>query len=268
MSTVPPASRATGHVTALMYHALCAAETPPGQDPHYTVAQDVFDRQLDALGRGRSLGSARDWLQGAPHDVLVTFDDGHVSNHALAFPALLQRGVAADFFVNPAMVGTGGFATWAQLREMSDAGMSIQSHGYDHVYLTSLGGKELRATLRAAREEISQQVGKDVTLLAPPGGRMPSGLADIALECGYTHVLSSRPGRIGRNRTARRILPRMAITAATSADLLYAWTGDSRGAMLREQFRYGSLAFAKRVLGDARYERARARALAAIRGPA
>lgn len=268
MSAAPSPSRENGPVTALMYHAISAGETPPGQDPHYTVAQEAFDRQLDVLSRTHSLGSARDWLQGARHDVLVTFDDGHVSNYALAFPALRQRGIGADFFVNPALVGTDGFATWAQLREMSDAGMSIQSHGYDHVYLTSLGEERLRTTLRAAREEISQHMGTPATLLAPPGGRMPPHLADIALECGYTHVLSSRPGRVEGSQSRQRILPRMAVTANTSIDLLEAWAGDRQGPMLRERLRYGSLALAKRVLGDTGYERARARALAVLRGSA
>ena len=268
MSAAPTPSRENGPITALMYHAISAAGTPFGQDPHYTVAQEAFDQQLDTLGRTHSLGSARDWLQGARHGVLVTFDDGHVSNYALAFPALQQRGMGADFFVNPALVGTDGFATWAQLREMSDAGMSIQSHGYDHVYLTSLGEERLRATLRAARDEISQHMGKPATLLAPPGGRMPPRLAEIARECGYTHVLSSRPGRIGGSPSIHRILPRMAITANTSIDLLQAWTGDRQGPMLRERFRYGSLAFAKKILGDTGYERVRARALAVLRGSA
>jgi len=45
----------------------------------------------------------------------------------------------------PAQVGGRGYASWAQLREMSDAGMSIQSHGYSHDYfLTDLSPHHLR----------------------------------------------------------------------------------------------------------------------------
>lgn len=263
----PPSSTRAGHTVALMYHAIGDGATPSGQDPHYTLDLGAFHRQLDLIAVGNG-SSARDWLAGGREaQVLITFDDGHLSNYQHAFPALAARGLGADFFVNPANVGRPGFASWRQLREMSDAGMSIQSHGYDHVYLTSLDTAALRSSLRAAREEISQQVGEPATLLAPPGGRMPRNLRGLAQECGYTHVLSSRPGLVASG-AAGAILPRMAVTAATSEAVMQGWIAGDSAAVLRERLRYAGLALAKRLLGDARYERARARALAALRGTA
>ena len=114
-----------------MYHAV-GVDGGPGADPHYTVTAARFGEHIEAcccLGGGAL--SARDWLEGGA-GVIVTFDDGHESNHRVAFPALVATGASADFFVNPAQVGTEGFATWAQLREMAAARMSIQSHGLDH----------------------------------------------------------------------------------------------------------------------------------------
>jgi peptidoglycan/xylan/chitin deacetylase (PgdA/CDA1 family) len=252
-----------------MYHALTDGTHPPGQDPHYTLTLRAFDRQLDRIAAMGGGGSARGWLDGQRGQaILLTFDDGHVSNHRIALPALARRGMTADFFVNPAMVGAPGFASWGELREMSDAGMSIQSHGYDHVYLTSLSDQRLRETLRAAREEISERVGRQATLLAPPGGRMPRGLAAVAKDCGYTQVLSSRPGLIEADTRRVRPLPRMAMTAAVDAIAFERWINRDRIAIGREQMRYAGLATAKRLLGDRRYERARACALGLLRGPA
>lgn len=266
MPSPPPQPTRSGPAVALMYHAIGEGAAPEGQDPHYTLDCSAFQRQLNFVDAGNGGGSARDWLAGSHGArVLLTFDDGHISNYQYAFPALATRGMGADFFVNPANVGRPGFASWRQLREMSDAGMSIQSHGYDHVYLTSLGTDALRASLRAAREEISQQIGKPVTLLAPPGGRMPRNLCALARECGYTHVLSSRPGLIAAGATGM-VLPRMAVTAATGDAELQSWIAGDSTTVVRERLRYAGLALAKRLLGDARYERARARALAALRG--
>lgn len=259
---------AAGRAVALMYHALAAGGgVPAGQDPHYTLGAGAFERQLDAVARHGGGGSAQSWLRGGGHRLLITFDDGHLSNYEIALPALARRGMSADFFVNPAMVGRPGFASWAQLREMAGAGMSIQSHGYDHVYLTGLSPRALRSTLSAAREEISQRVGVATTLLAPPGGHMPHGMAAVARECGYTHVLSSRPGWIaGRGRGV--VLPRMAVTAATGEAAFQRWLAADTRAILREGARYGGLALAKRLLGDDRYERMRHRALVLLRGQA
>lgn len=254
---------------ALMYHALSDGAHPPGQDPQYTLARRDFAWQMDRILESGSAGSARELLEeGRSHAVILTFDDGHSSNYRIAFPELADRGITADFFVNPAAVGTQGFAGWNELREMSDAGMSIQSHGYDHVYLTSLAPGRLRETLRAAREEISQRIGRPATLLAPPGGRMPRGLAGVAADCGYTHVLSSRPGMIAADRLLDRPLPRMAMTAAIDGKAFQRWIGRDRAAIGRERLRYSALALAKRLLGDHGYERARARALDALRRPA
>jgi peptidoglycan/xylan/chitin deacetylase (PgdA/CDA1 family) len=269
MNTEPPSRPSPQSSIALMYHALSDGEHPSGQDPQYTLTQRAFAWQMDRILESGSAGSARELLvEKSPHRVAVTFDDGHASNYRIAFPELAIRGISADFFINPAMVGTTGFAHWHELREMSDAGMSIQSHGYDHVYLTSLGPKRLQDTLRAAREEISERMGRQATLLAPPGGRMPRDLAAVAKDCGYTQVLSSRPGLIEAAIRYDHPLPRMAMTTAIDEVTFDRWINRDRIAIGREQLRYTGLAMAKRLLGDHRYERARARALGLLRGPA
>ena len=248
--------------SVLMYHALSHGGIPPGQDPHYTLDAGTFDRQLEGIVRAGGGGTVRDWLHlGTRRPVLLTFDDGHASNHAVAFPALAGHGLQADFFVNPANVGTPGFATWSQLREMAAAGMSIQSHGYDHSYFTEMDPRTLRERLLAARQCIEDAIGAEVSLLAPPGGRMPPGLASLARDCGYAHVVSSRPGRLSsRGRPA--MVPRLAVTAALEPARFNAWITGRGGAIRREQLRYGTLAMAKRFLGNSRYERARSLILA------
>ena len=252
------AGEPTGQTIALMYHALGEA-VGPAADPHYTVGMPAFSEQralCASLGGG--VVSARDWLSGRP-GVILTFDDGLESNYHLGFPTLVAAGASADFFVNPAQVGTPGFATWAHLREMADGGMSIQSHGLDHRYfLTEISPQRLREDLRRARLEIEERVGHPVTLLAPPGGRSPAGLVRIAEELGYTHVLDSKPGVIGR--IPGRPLCRFAVTSQLDLKTLESWLRGGR-AVLRAQARYAVLAFAKRMLGDSRYQSVRRRLL-------
>ncbi|PKM08676.1 MAG: hypothetical protein CVV14_03625 [Gammaproteobacteria bacterium HGW-Gammaproteobacteria-4] len=246
---------------ALMYHALSGVDAR-GQDPHYTLSEAAFREHLEQIASHSGGGtSARDWLvSNSGVGAVITFDDGHLSNHRAALPALCEFGMRADFFVNPATVGRPGFVDWADLREMSASGMSIQSHGYDHRFLTDLSTRHLREALYAARLEIEDRVGTPVSLLAPPGGRVPRNLESIAQECGYSRVFASHPGRLRAGET-RTILPRLAVTATCDSATISRWLNGKRSALLRLQLRYHALAAAKRAFGNALYERTRARML-------
>jgi peptidoglycan/xylan/chitin deacetylase (PgdA/CDA1 family) len=245
---------------ALMYHAIGEGGAADA-DRHYTVARERFARQLGHCARlGGAVVSARDWLGGRP-GVIFTFDDGDGTNHRVAWPLLAMAGATADFFVNPAQVGGPGYTTWAELRAMSDGGMSIQSHGLDHrVFLTDLPRPRLREDLRRARLEIEERVGRPVTLLAPAGGREPAHLVEVALEVGYTHVMNSKPGRVRPDDGPR--LGRLAVTAHLDDATLESWLRGGH-ALVAAEARYAVLALAKRALGDGVYQRVRARLLGA-----
>ena len=261
-------------IAVLMYHAIAADGGAPGADARYTIGRDAFTAHLRALraqvGPARA---ARDVLadgealcDGHAAATCITFDDGHATHYTEAFPALIDAGATADFFVNPARVGSAGHASWTQLREMADAGMSIQSHGLDHTYFTAQTQNGLELDLRRSKALIEDRIGHAVTLLAPPGGRMPPRLANLACALGYERVLSSEPGR-WRDPDAI-VLPRLAITDAVEVERVVRWALGEPASMRGDVLRYALLGAAKRGLGDSRYERLRARLMALRAGVA
>src|SRR5262245_53593175 len=135
MAAPPPERTST---VALMYHTVGACD---GEhvDPHYNVSEVEFADHIEVCKQlGGGVIDTGAWLAGEP-GIIFTFDDGNASDHHVAFPLLQAAGGSADFFVTPRQVGTPGYATWSELREMADHGMSIQSHGLDHSYfLTTL----------------------------------------------------------------------------------------------------------------------------------
>ncbi|MBL8298390.1 MAG: polysaccharide deacetylase family protein [Rhodanobacteraceae bacterium] len=244
----------------LMYHGLSGRHAAPeSADPHYTLPTVRFCAQLDALtAAGFGVGCLRDRERPeTSRDVVLTFDDGDLSNYTEAFPALLERGLSADFFVNPERVGRPGFCTWLQLREMADAGMSIQSHGMTHTYFTHLDRRALTDELRRSKSAIEEQIAQPVTLLAPPGGRCPRGLAALAQAQGYRTVLGSVPGVAMPPFADGRILPRVALTAAHDVASVLHWAQGGAAALRGLRTRYAALALAKRLFGDRGYERLR-----------
>src|SRR2546428_6682590 len=78
--------------------------------------------------------------------VFVAFDDGYASNHALAWPVLQGQGMKATIFVVPEpdaetvglVRGIDGFLSEAQMRELDEGDVAIESHTLTHCVLADL----------------------------------------------------------------------------------------------------------------------------------
>ncbi len=249
----------TVNALVLMYHSVPAAQDRRAPaDAFYAVEMPRFVEQLGLMQRlGLKPRSVRDLINDAgPHHrslppVAMTFDDGHESNFA-AFAEILRHGGSADFFINPSTVGTKGYLSWAQLREMSRHGASIQSHGMHHVYLNGLLPQDVDHEMAASRARIQDELGTPVDLFAPPNGRMLKDTPQRARELGYRAVCSSQVG-VWRDRQASEI-PRWAVRADTSTPKLEAWLSRSPRALGVEQMRASALRWSKRMLGEASYQ--------------
>jgi peptidoglycan/xylan/chitin deacetylase (PgdA/CDA1 family) len=253
-------------VTVLMYHAMSGCAHEPdrpvdGADPYYAVTQSHFAEQLAMLAvSGQAPTSVQRLLQdGSTRGVALTFDDGHESN-AWAADLLAQRGGAADFFVNPSTVGTRHHLSWTELRSMAAAGMSIQSHGWSHRYLDELHVDQVHEELVRSKATIEDRLGQPVTLFAPPGGRQPRGFARLAQQAGYERVCSSRVDVWRVNKVTAEV-PRVAVVDSTTAEQFWRWIVRDDGEFAHQRRRHRLLALAKRVLGNQRYDRLRARLL-------
>ncbi len=161
------------------------------------------------------------WGCAASHDdtcvapVVLTFDDGLASCYSVAFPLLLEAGLRAEFFVNTSTVGKPGYLGWSQMLEMKSAGMSIQSHGHEHVVLPLLSAPSLERQLRKPKAELEDRLGSPVEFLAVPYGFVNARVLDAARRIGYKAVcvsgnLPARPGR--------RVIHRIAVHEDTSLD--------------------------------------------------
>src|SRR5207247_5720692 len=123
----------------------------------------------------------------------LTFDDGHASNYNEAFPALMELGLRATFFVVPTLVGTSGHVAWSQLREMVAAGMEIGSHSLTHPFLDRLDAGELEREFGESKAIIEDRLGGAVRAASlPRGGRVPAGLEGILGRLGYRVFCTSR----------------------------------------------------------------------------
>ncbi len=252
----------------LMYHGLHADAHARGRfDPVYSIDPDDFARQLDWLlahgYRSVPLARAESWpgaLRSDRREVVITFDDGDVSNVEVALPLLQARGMTAEFFITTDYIGQAGMLSAADVRRLADADMGVGSHGRSHAFLEDLSPDALWAELRDSRRRLQDIIGREVTTLALPGGRGRERERRAALAAGYRTLLGSVPGP-NRAPRADDWLQRLAVTRGLGLDRFAGQVG-WRGLRPRmAQARFFALRLPKRVLGNVAYERIRARLL-------
>lgn len=148
--------------------------------------------------------------------IVLTFDDGFMSNYLYAFPILKRYGMKATIFVTPDRESQ-NFKKYAhidaplsseQIREMSEHGISIESHGMTHRYLTELSPEVTRWELEESKKVLETITQKPVRFLAVPSGAYNRLVRRLARECGYEAVFCMLKGtnNKGSDRYALRRL--------------------------------------------------------------
>jgi len=122
----------------------------------------------------------------------LTFDDGHASDYTEAFSVLGELGLRASFFVVPTLVDTPGHVSWAQLREMTAAGMEIGSHSLTHPFLDGLDAAALRREFGESKAIIEDRLGAAVVAASLPRGWPSPVLEPVLRELGYRVFCTSR----------------------------------------------------------------------------
>ena len=194
-------------VPILMYHSVREGDDygdcPPDFRPSgYRVGPGRFERQLDILRRHgyRSIGLEellawhRRKLTLPEKSLLLTFDDGYLDNHRLAFPLLKKYGFRASFFISASALDEEGMMGESEIADLKAGGMEIGSHGFTHRILTGKSRLFLNRELEGSRELLEKRLNFRVDFYSLPRGYAPSGLTKEGKRAGYRGICTSIPG--------------------------------------------------------------------------
>lgn len=228
----------------------------------YVVGRDVFEDQLAYLGAGgyhtatlaELTGHMQDPLRNPlpEHSVVLTFDDGYVGNYTWAFPLLKKYSMTAVFFVASRLIGMPLMMHWAHLREMSAAGMSIQSHTASHPFLKQLSDEAVARELRESKVTIQNELGVPVDYLSLPNGSYGASCGAIAAGAGYAGVCSSV---VGYNvaHTDRFLLRRIRVSGNHCIDEFKQIVAGKGWTVRYLQVKYRLKTFARALIGERLY---------------
>lgn len=127
------------------------------------------------------------------YSAAITFDDGYDSVYRTAFPLLKKRGYPFAIFVNSSLVGTPGYATWNELKEMQAAGATIANHTATHPHMVRRKEGEseeqwrerMRTEIETSEAAIKSHLENMQTYLAYPYGEYSAALLSLVEELNY-----------------------------------------------------------------------------------
>lgn len=247
----------------LMYHELELPRRPLCQSEpgyvRYIVSEADFRSQIRFLrDSGLPVMNVTQSFEAKEDGIVLTFDDGCETDLLTAAPILKESSFNATFYITTGFLGTRGYLLPGQLRDLSGRGFEIGCHSMTHPYLDELGTDELKRELRDAKSQLEDIIGRRVDHFSCPGGRWSPRVVEVAKECGYASVATSR---VGRNLPTddRFALARVAIMRGFGLpDFRSLCQGKGlRNMQLREQAR----GLAKRLLGNSTYDKLRSMAL-------
>ena len=221
----------------LMYHY--TSEPPEGANIYrvdLSVSPQNLRRQLEYLqAHGYTTIDFYDLARGLANrqtlpekPVILTFDDGYRDNYEQAFPLLQAFGMKGVFFLVTESINFRDerYMTWEMVREMSDAGMSMEIHTVSHPNLADQSYEKARDQILTAQEEIAAVIGKTPRFLSYPGGDYDEETIQIVRELDLWGAVTTQYGTFHRRANRyewKRVRMRYTTTINEFAALLKAY---------------------------------------------
>lgn len=138
----------------------------------------------------------------ADKTVGLSVDDAFASFAENAWPLLKAHGFPVTLFVNTDSVGTSGYLSWAQLKDLQQQGVEIGHHTASHAYLLEMLPNEnfsqwqqrVKADIQSASADFQQHLGLVPHLFAYPYGEYHPALANLLKDMGFTAAFAQQSG--------------------------------------------------------------------------
>ncbi len=206
-----------------MYHVI---NPPPSGAPFpgLYVTPGEFAEQMQALAAAGFHAVTMDqlwanWREGAPlppgKPIMLTFDNGYQSQYTNALPVLRRLGwVGVENLQLTGLPPSQGGLSRAQVRGLVAAGWELDTQGFSHADLITLGTTELRYQVAVARGEVQRLYHVPVNWFCYPSGHYDATVIAAVQAAGYRGSTTVVPGWAEPDGDPYR-LPRLRVLGGT-----------------------------------------------------
>jgi peptidoglycan/xylan/chitin deacetylase (PgdA/CDA1 family) len=192
-------------------------------DPFGTIAIEPFEAHLSELRSGAYtvlpvpdiVAALRDNKPLPERTVGITIDDASASVYTIAWPRLRAAGLPFTLFVSPDTIESGGGArmSWAQLRELASAGVTIGNQTAGYARLLGQDRAYAIGQVQRAQEALRAQLGDPPKLFAWPYGEYSAAQRDLIAGLGFEAAFGLASG-VAYAQSDRFALPRFTLSDA------------------------------------------------------
>lgn len=192
----------------LIYHAF---QTPPPENDVYKLFStgERFEENVKTLLENgytfltlEDISKYKNEKIGLPEkNITITMDDGWKGCYTEAFKVLKKYNVPATIFIVEELVGTNGYFTWEEAKEMYDTGLvKIHVHGKKHIDYSNVKKETIIADYNHTHEKIEEVLGEKIQkIMAYPAGKSTQNSIKYLKEAGFEIQVQTRYGTVNKS---------------------------------------------------------------------
>jgi peptidoglycan/xylan/chitin deacetylase (PgdA/CDA1 family) len=225
-------------VRAISYH-----ETPRELSRKLEAHLRYYRRHFRPVMQAELKSALAGGAAGDRPGLLISFDDGSISNYEVAAPMLEKFGFRGWFFVCSGLIESHehaghdpkNYMTWAQIRDLRQRGHIVGSHTSTHMRLSSdVGADDLDREIEGSKNRLEAELDGEVDSFCWVGGEENSHSPEAARRIrrsGYRYAFTTSSAPISRHTDPLMIqrtnvdiahsMPRIRLALSGAADIWF-----------------------------------------------
>ena len=153
--------------------------------------------------------------------VLITFDDGYVSNYDLVFPIMKEYNLKFNVFLEVSKIGyKDNYLNWDMIKVMNESGLvGFGAHTFNHVDSRYISERNYKEEIELVNMLIEKQIGLLVKDYCFPFGAYNDYIINYLSEKQVYKRLYTSDGSKNSNRNGTRVLGRVGIDNNDEIDI-------------------------------------------------